>query len=252
VPSNLSINGHSFRRVLTPRRRRWSVAEKVSIVAESQAPGAQASAIALRYGLHRNQLYGWRREFGSGVVAKRDRRGRPARPRLRPGGGGWPVVARRRSRSAARACVSGRGGRSGLTRQGAAAVEGDEMIPRPLRHTAGGGARADRDAAGRLPPRRRWPGGDSAIGAAAGPVQRDDLRVPLKLDSPRPPSTSVRPTARPFSIVAGGTSRCYEARRRGMCLRAIQPPLATAATISCEYPSLLSNSTPQLERLWIT
>jgi len=44
------------------------VAEKVAIVAQSQAPGAQASEIALRYGLHRNQLYGWRREFGSGAV----------------------------------------------------------------------------------------------------------------------------------------------------------------------------------------
>jgi transposase len=49
----------------TPRRRRWTGEEKAAIVAESQAPGAQASEIALRYGLHRNQLYGWRREFGS-------------------------------------------------------------------------------------------------------------------------------------------------------------------------------------------
>jgi transposase len=53
----------------TPRRRRWSEAEKAAIVAESQAPGAQASEIALRYGLHRNQLYGWRREFGAAVDA---------------------------------------------------------------------------------------------------------------------------------------------------------------------------------------
>jgi transposase len=69
VPNNLPIDGHSFRRVEvltgTPRRRRWSDAEKAAIVAESQAPGAQASEIALRYGLHRNQLYGWRREFGA-------------------------------------------------------------------------------------------------------------------------------------------------------------------------------------------
>jgi len=69
VPSNLPVDGHSFRRVEvltgTPRRRRWSDEEKAAIVAESQAPGAQASEIALRYGLHRNQLYGWRREFGS-------------------------------------------------------------------------------------------------------------------------------------------------------------------------------------------
>jgi len=69
VPSNLPIDGHSFRRVEvltgTPRRRRWSDEEKAAIVAESEMPGAQASEIALRYGLRRNQLYGWRREFGS-------------------------------------------------------------------------------------------------------------------------------------------------------------------------------------------
>jgi transposase len=47
------------------RRRRWSAAEKAAIVAESQAPGAQTSEIALRYGLHRKQLYDWRREFGT-------------------------------------------------------------------------------------------------------------------------------------------------------------------------------------------
>ena len=72
MPSNLPIDGHSFRRVEvltgTPRRRRWSAAEKAAIVAESQAPGAQTSEIALRYGLHRNQLYGWRRDFGSAVA----------------------------------------------------------------------------------------------------------------------------------------------------------------------------------------
>ena len=69
MPSNLPIDGHSFRRVEvqtgTARRRRWSDEEKAAIVAESQAPGAHASEIALRYGLRRNQLYGWRREFGS-------------------------------------------------------------------------------------------------------------------------------------------------------------------------------------------
>ena len=51
VPSNLQIDGHSFRRVevLTgsPRRRRWSTAEKMAIVAESLAPGAVTSEIAL-------------------------------------------------------------------------------------------------------------------------------------------------------------------------------------------------------------
>jgi len=72
VPSNLPINGHSFRRVEvltgTERRRRWSDEEKAAIVAESRGPGAQASEIALRYGLHRNQLYAWRREFGVAAV----------------------------------------------------------------------------------------------------------------------------------------------------------------------------------------
>ena len=72
MPSNLPIDGHSFRRVEvlsgTPRRRRWTDEEKAAIVAESQAPGAQASEIALRYGLHRNQLYGWQRDFGSAVA----------------------------------------------------------------------------------------------------------------------------------------------------------------------------------------
>jgi len=73
VPSNLPINGHSFRRVEvvtgSPRRRRWSTAEKAAIVAESLAPGAQTSGIALRHGLHRNQLYDWRRKFRSAAAA---------------------------------------------------------------------------------------------------------------------------------------------------------------------------------------
>jgi transposase len=67
VPNNLPIDGRSFRRVEvltgTPRRRRWSDEEKAAIVAESLAAGARTSEIALRHGLHRNQLYGWRRQF---------------------------------------------------------------------------------------------------------------------------------------------------------------------------------------------
>jgi transposase len=69
----LPINEQTFRRVEvltgTPRRRRWSAAEKAAIVAESFAPGAATSDIALRYGLHRNQLYMWRRALRSIVVA---------------------------------------------------------------------------------------------------------------------------------------------------------------------------------------
>jgi transposase len=44
------------------RRRRWSWKEKMQIVAESLAPGAVASVITRRCGLHRNQLYAWRKE----------------------------------------------------------------------------------------------------------------------------------------------------------------------------------------------
>jgi transposase len=51
-----------------PRRRRWSAPGEAAIVAESFAPGAVASTIALRHGLHRNQLYMWRREVRSGAL----------------------------------------------------------------------------------------------------------------------------------------------------------------------------------------
>jgi transposase len=66
--SNLAIAEQSFGRVEdlsgTPRRRRWSAEEKARIVAESSAPGAVARTVALGHGVHPNQLYGWRREFG--------------------------------------------------------------------------------------------------------------------------------------------------------------------------------------------
>jgi transposase len=68
-PSNLPIEEQSFRRLEiltgTPRRRRWSAEEKASIVAASLAPGAVARQVALRHGVHPNQLYGWRRELAS-------------------------------------------------------------------------------------------------------------------------------------------------------------------------------------------
>ena len=98
MPSNLPIDGHSFRRVEvltgTPRRRRWSDEEKAAIVAESQAPGAQASASALRYGLHRNQLYGWRREFGSvaNAMAEAGAHGPDFVPVVADGGSGAAAI----------------------------------------------------------------------------------------------------------------------------------------------------------------
>ena len=35
---------------------------------KARTPGAQTSEIALRYGLHRNQRYEWREEFGTAAV----------------------------------------------------------------------------------------------------------------------------------------------------------------------------------------
>jgi transposase len=76
-PTNLPIEEQSFRRLEilsgTPRRRRWSAEEKAAVVAASLAPGAVARQVALRHGVHPNQLYAWRRELasadGAGPVA---------------------------------------------------------------------------------------------------------------------------------------------------------------------------------------
>jgi transposase len=72
LPDNLPTGSDTFRRVEVitgvARRRRWRADEKARIVAESYAPGASATAVALRYGLHRNQIFAWRRQFGSGTI----------------------------------------------------------------------------------------------------------------------------------------------------------------------------------------
>ena len=80
-PSNLPTDGQTFRRVEvlcgTPRRRRWSAEEKAAIVAESVAPGAVARSVALRHGVHANQLYAWRRELASAGITTREGSGPP-------------------------------------------------------------------------------------------------------------------------------------------------------------------------------
>jgi transposase len=57
----------TFRRVEVitgvARRRRWPRSEKARIVAESYAPDASATAVAVRHGLHRNQIFAWRRQL---------------------------------------------------------------------------------------------------------------------------------------------------------------------------------------------
>jgi transposase len=69
---NYTTEVDTFRRVEVisgvARRRRWPRSEKVRIVAESYAPGASATAVAVRHGLHRNQIFAWRRQFRSQAV----------------------------------------------------------------------------------------------------------------------------------------------------------------------------------------
>jgi transposase len=48
------------------RRRRWSDAEKASIVAESFAPGAVVAEVARRHDTRAQQVHGWRRDAREG------------------------------------------------------------------------------------------------------------------------------------------------------------------------------------------
>jgi transposase len=48
---------------LVERRRRWSREEKEQIVATSFEPGATASEVAWRAGIHTSQLFRWRKEL---------------------------------------------------------------------------------------------------------------------------------------------------------------------------------------------
>ena len=64
---NYTTEPDTFRRVEVisgvARRRRWPRSEKARIVAESYAPGVSATAVAVRHGLHRNQIFAWRRQL---------------------------------------------------------------------------------------------------------------------------------------------------------------------------------------------
>ena len=56
------------------RRRRWTTAEKLRIVQESQTARMPVAEVARRHGVHPNQLHGWRRQarlglLGTGVTA---------------------------------------------------------------------------------------------------------------------------------------------------------------------------------------
>ena len=60
------------------RRRRWSEAEKARIVAETLVPGAVVSAIARRWQVCPQQVFGWRRAARAGDVALPTKRDGPA------------------------------------------------------------------------------------------------------------------------------------------------------------------------------
>lgn len=49
------------------RRRRWSIEEKLRIVAESLSSGLSVSAVAQRHGLRPNQLFNWRKQAREGA-----------------------------------------------------------------------------------------------------------------------------------------------------------------------------------------
>ncbi len=48
------------------RRRRWTTAEKLRIVEESEAAGVIANDVARRYDIHPHQLHKWRQEWRRG------------------------------------------------------------------------------------------------------------------------------------------------------------------------------------------
>ena len=50
------------------RRRRWSVAAKLGILAECNAPGVQISEVAARHGVYRSLVFQWRRQARDGLL----------------------------------------------------------------------------------------------------------------------------------------------------------------------------------------
>ena len=50
------------------RRRRWSAAEKIAMVAETYEPGTVVSLVARRHGIAPNQLFLWRKLAGQGAL----------------------------------------------------------------------------------------------------------------------------------------------------------------------------------------
>lgn len=54
------------------RRRRWSTADKLRIVAETRLPGARIADVARRYKISRGLLWNWRHQARRGVLRQPD------------------------------------------------------------------------------------------------------------------------------------------------------------------------------------
>lgn len=54
------------------RRRRWSIAEKLRIVAEAGEPEAVMRAVAARHGICESLLFTWRRQARDGILREVD------------------------------------------------------------------------------------------------------------------------------------------------------------------------------------
>jgi transposase len=51
------------------RRRRWTAAEKLSLIEETLAPGASVAEVARRHDVHPNLLHAWRKQARTGALA---------------------------------------------------------------------------------------------------------------------------------------------------------------------------------------
>ena len=52
------------------RRRQWSTADKLRIVAETHEPGVRVCHVAARHGLCESLLFAWRRQVREGLLAE--------------------------------------------------------------------------------------------------------------------------------------------------------------------------------------
>lgn len=50
------------------RRRRWSIEDKLRLVAETREPGARVRSVAVRHGVCESLLFTWRRQVDDGVL----------------------------------------------------------------------------------------------------------------------------------------------------------------------------------------